>query len=330
MGDSMRWPLGPQRSPCVCQQLGCRTAPSAIGRALYGQEADLIWLDNMLHRDRGCPFQVADMTLGTPQLRARGICQHRVLRVEVLHDGEWGTVCDDSWSLMDAEVVCREVGCGQALSGLFWAAFGQGSGPTWLDEVTCAGTEAALSLCCARSRGRRCNRGEDAGIECTATRLCAGRWAVGWWCQLQAQLSLVLGPTISGWVMLSARDDVNCTRREDTFSECLARPCGTHNCDRGEDAGVVCSGSVTIRPLHPLPLLPLLVPIIPPVSLMVCGALLYQRRRRMQNSAFSSPLGFVCMEELVVSDTSISMPGKSKQQPRWLLLVMLTRELSTA
>ncbi|KAM9273392.1 scavenger receptor cysteine-rich type 1 protein M130-like isoform 3-T3 [Morus bassanus] len=277
MGDSMRWPLGPQRSPCVCQQLGCRTAPSAIGRALYGQEADLIWLDNMLHRDRGCPFQVADMTLGTPQLRARGICQHRVLRgtcskfdpyqaggcssfcsgrVEVLHDGEWGTVCDDSWSLMDAEVVCREVGCGQALSGLFWAAFGQGSGPTWLDEVTCAGTEAALSLCCARSRGRRCNRGEDAGIECT--------------------------------------------------------------------------GSVTIRPLHPLPLLPLLVPIIPPVSLMVCGALLYQRRRRMQNSAFSSPLGFVCMEELVVSDTSISMPGKSKQQPRWLLLVMLTRELSTA
>ncbi|KAF1490509.1 Deleted in malignant brain tumors 1 protein, partial [Megadyptes antipodes antipodes] len=36
-------------------------------------------------------------------------------------------------------------------------------------------------------------------------------------------------------------DDVNCTGKEDTLLECLARPWGTHNCDHGEDAGVVCS-----------------------------------------------------------------------------------------
>lgn len=89
-------------------------------------------------------------------------------RVEVLHDGEWGTVCDDNWSLMDAEVVCKEVGCGQALSALLEAAFGQGSGPIWLDEVTCAGTEATLALCRARSWGsHNCNHREDAGVECT-------------------------------------------------------------------------------------------------------------------------------------------------------------------
>lgn len=89
-------------------------------------------------------------------------------RVEVLHDGEWDTVCDDSWSLMDAKVVCREVGCGRALSAQFGAAFGQGLGPIWLDEVTCAGTEAALSLCQARSWGsHNCNHREDAGVECT-------------------------------------------------------------------------------------------------------------------------------------------------------------------
>lgn len=39
-------------------------------------------------------------------------------------------------------------------------------------------------------------------------------------------------------------DDVNCTGREDTLSECLARPWGTHNCDHGKDASVVCSGNV--------------------------------------------------------------------------------------
>ncbi|KFQ00724.1 Deleted in malignant brain tumors 1 protein, partial [Haliaeetus albicilla] len=89
-------------------------------------------------------------------------------RVEVFHNGEWGTVCDDNWSLEDAKVVCREVGCGQELSAPSGAAFGQGSGPIWLDEVTCAGTEAALSLCWARSWGsHNCNHGEDAGVECT-------------------------------------------------------------------------------------------------------------------------------------------------------------------
>ncbi|XP_016061808.1 PREDICTED: scavenger receptor cysteine-rich domain-containing protein SCART1-like [Miniopterus natalensis] len=89
-------------------------------------------------------------------------------RVELWHAGSWGTVCDDSWDLADAEVVCRQLGCGRAISALAGAAFGQGSGPVWLDEVGCRGSEATLGSCPAEPWGHTdCGHKEDAGVRCS-------------------------------------------------------------------------------------------------------------------------------------------------------------------
>ncbi len=64
--------------------------------------------------------------------------------MEVLHRGQWGTVCDDFWHLADAAVVCREMDCGEPVDALYNAHFGQGSGPIWMNFVYCSGSESTL------------------------------------------------------------------------------------------------------------------------------------------------------------------------------------------
>ena len=68
-------------------------------------------------------------------------------RVEVKHQGEWGTVNDQNWSLEEAAVVCRQLGCGAAINASRGVHFGPGIGPIWFQYIYCNGTESSLMEC---------------------------------------------------------------------------------------------------------------------------------------------------------------------------------------
>ena len=87
-------------------------------------------------------------------------------RVEVYHNGRWGTICDDNWDINYAQVVCHQLGYPNALS-LGNGYIYPGSGKIWLDSVNCTGSEHELSSCSHSSWGwNDCSHGEDVGVQC--------------------------------------------------------------------------------------------------------------------------------------------------------------------
>ncbi|XP_054848825.1 deleted in malignant brain tumors 1 protein-like isoform X2 [Eublepharis macularius] len=277
----------------VCRQLGCATALLATHEAQFGSGSGHIWL-----QDVGC--EGTESALSRCKIRSWGgnACHHgedagvicleppeiRLVngpsqcsgRVEILHDRLWGTICDDDWDLEDAEVVCRYLGCGTALSALQGAHFGSGPGPIWLDGINCTGTENAISKCHAKEWGENsCFHNEDAGVVCREVRLtngskhCSGRVEVyhneQWgticdngWDIHDAQVvcrELNCGNAISalgragygqgsGTIWL---DTVNCTGNETALRECPKSPWGEHSCDHRKDVSVECSGLNEVR-----------------------------------------------------------------------------------
>ena len=91
-------------------------------------------------------------------------------RVEVFYKDQWGTVCDDSWDIKDANVVCRQLGYEYAVRALQGSDVPDGSGQIWLDDVHCTGNEKNLSSCSHGGWGNHnCDHSEDAGVECSST-----------------------------------------------------------------------------------------------------------------------------------------------------------------
>uniref|UniRef100_H0XKW6 Soluble scavenger receptor cysteine-rich domain-containing protein SSC5D n=1 Tax=Otolemur garnettii TaxID=30611 RepID=H0XKW6_OTOGA len=190
----------------VCRQLRCGQAVSALGKARFGPGSGDILLDNLQcagverhlgqcthsgwlehncghHEDAGVICSGKEIKLtedpttchsethekwDRPELRLVGGPGRCSGRVEVLHEGVWGTVCDDLWDLNEAQVVCRQLQCGQAVSSPGEAHFGPGSGDILLDNLQCSGVEHYLDQCGHSGWSEHnCGHHEDAGVICT-------------------------------------------------------------------------------------------------------------------------------------------------------------------
>ncbi|XP_054086294.1 uncharacterized protein LOC105212916 isoform X2 [Zeugodacus cucurbitae] len=88
-------------------------------------------------------------------------------RLEVRYRGEWGTVCDDDFGLKEAQVMCNSMGF-YGTTTIVKNKYGPGSGPIWLDQVSCYGNETTLDQCNHFTWGEHnCNHTEDVGLKCT-------------------------------------------------------------------------------------------------------------------------------------------------------------------
>uniref|UniRef100_A0A8C9DRS8 Lysyl oxidase homolog n=1 Tax=Prolemur simus TaxID=1328070 RepID=A0A8C9DRS8_PROSS len=93
-------------------------------------------------------------------------------RVEIQRAGEWGTICDDDFTLQAAHVLCRELGFTEATGWTHSAKYGPGTGRIWLDNLSCTGTEQSVTECASRGWGNSdCTHDEDAGVICKDQRL---------------------------------------------------------------------------------------------------------------------------------------------------------------
>ena len=112
-------------------------------------------------------------------------------RVEVCLNGDWGTVCDDGWGTVDANVACRQLGysgsgkrqhySGNIKFSTFYtfpfadataysnAHFGHSANIIIaLDDLACTPAQSRLIDCTHDSNTGDCSHSDDAGVQCIA------------------------------------------------------------------------------------------------------------------------------------------------------------------
>ena len=209
------------------------------------------------------------LAITTGSLRLSGHDSLAAGRVEIFYNNQWGTICDDAWDINDANVVCRQLRFPKASRAFRGAHHNQGSGPIWMDDVVCSGSESYLYDCRHRGWGNHdCTHSRDASVECFPIRLANGGAYYGrvevfykgiwgtvcddrWDIKDAHVVCRQLGFPNASAAHQSARydqgsdpiwlDDVGCSGGEASIFDCSHRGWGVVGCSHSEDAGVLCN-----------------------------------------------------------------------------------------
>ncbi|KAJ1482947.1 SRCR-like domain-containing protein [Baffinella frigidus] len=102
-------------------------------------------------------------------------CSTLGCRVEVQHNGVWGTVCDNAFTMSDAEVVCRSMGMTGGREkkryGLYDWKEAVSHIPIWMSRVKCSGDEIMLEHCAHKDKDfvwgeTHCEHDHDVAVCC--------------------------------------------------------------------------------------------------------------------------------------------------------------------
>ncbi|PFX28995.1 Scavenger receptor cysteine-rich type 1 protein M130 [Stylophora pistillata] len=168
-----------------CKQIGFDRASQAFSGASHGLGIGPIWMNDVACFGNeslisGCGHggwgthencthsQDASVTCSYDSLPIRLVNGGaRYGRVEVFHNGLWGTICDVSWDMNDANVACRQLNFTGASYVNVSATYGQGSGPIWRDRINCQGSESSLFDCPFTQEGfGYCSHSQDSAVVC--------------------------------------------------------------------------------------------------------------------------------------------------------------------
>ncbi|XP_016344519.1 scavenger receptor cysteine-rich type 1 protein M130-like [Sinocyclocheilus anshuiensis] len=185
-----------QDAEVVCRELDCGAPVQVLGAAAFDKGDTQMWTQEIQCRGNEsqihlCPTSQSHENNSSHYNDVGLVCNIRVRlvdgnnpcagRVEALHRGQWGTVCDYGWDMTEAAVVCRELDCGEPVDALGGAHFGPGSGPIWSHFKLCNGSESTLKNCIsAEVFFYDCDHTKDAGVICSGNLLigntsCSGR-----------------------------------------------------------------------------------------------------------------------------------------------------------
>ena len=276
----------------VCRMLGYGRGGQFIGNR-YGATGGRIWLGNI--RCNGTETNIADCQhdgwvirdcAGGADVSVSCFSDARLVgelgsrgRLEVYHNGTWGTVCGDGFTDAAARVFCYSLGYGH--TGQFIGnVYGAGRGQIWLDNVRCSGSELHITECPHSGWGRHnCSHNDDVSVSCVTDSVEAvalvgggnprvGRLEVfhgrqwGTVCDdgfTDAAARVVCYSLGFGYVGIKVDinlygmgdgliwlNNVNCSGTEQHIGECSHNNYGVYNCSHHQDVAIFCnSKSVT-------------------------------------------------------------------------------------